>query len=348
MSLPSTMSNVIIEGNTIGASSSFTYDYLLITSADCTITSNNFSGITPGGTHSMIWLSNSTNNIHGNTFIRGASSVTSYIQATGSVDQIITNNIFDAMTTDGSNENLATGLTVTSIFEKNKNQIKYAVIPMSTEEASIYGTTYASTAHAIIKMTPDFTYAVRAGAVQDNNIAEIWDQQTNTPTSRYFGKSLDLNGRIPQGARILDVKTSIYNESTVPLDTTGGINTFTIAMQTSNNHLLAIDSKTYPSDTVSNWMLNYGAKYTLTINAGNEANLRSAYQVLELNASNFTTDSSHSLISGATVTNQDISSNFITGADDSLTVSFKFNFLRTASVFDLIIVMSPLIVKYAW
>jgi hypothetical protein len=134
MSLDVTLSKIIVDGNTFdygsfspdGALASptttFGYDWCIFNSGDFIITNNCFSGMNANGT--MIQLSG-TATITDNTFIRNTTTISSYINNSGSNDFIVTGNIFDNPTVDGTNENIVVGFTSSSIFEQNINQTAY-------------------------------------------------------------------------------------------------------------------------------------------------------------------------------------------------------------------------------
>lgn len=135
MPLPSTISNCIIEGNAIDSgifsadgttTTTYTYPSLLFTTADCKIIGNNFNGVTSNsGTSVMVDIQNASCEITKNYFIRGSNNILAYVRNTGTYDQVIVDNIFDNPFVNNVNEELVTGLTVTSIYRGNKNQTGY-------------------------------------------------------------------------------------------------------------------------------------------------------------------------------------------------------------------------------
>ena len=145
MSISSTLSDCLIQGNSIDigfstsngtSTTSYTYPQVLQTNADCKILANNFSGMisdtSPTGT--MIILLGCTCDIEQNHFIRGSNSILAYIKNISTNDHIIVENIFDSSTVDGASEILAIGLTSGTIFSRNKNQTKYALVSLFAEE----------------------------------------------------------------------------------------------------------------------------------------------------------------------------------------------------------------------
>lgn len=140
MAISSSISNVIIEGNTFAAGvfSGNTYNYsnCITTSADAKITKNYFSGMANNSTP-LIVSNFATNNdgysascdVSHNTFVRGNTTIAAYIDVSNvHNDQIIVENIFDSPTVDGVNETLTLLPAVTSssgpfvLYERNKNQ----------------------------------------------------------------------------------------------------------------------------------------------------------------------------------------------------------------------------------
>lgn len=139
MSLDIILADVLIDGNGFqngfatngGSQFSYSYASCLTTSADCRISNNQLNGITNNSSSgSFFSLNNCSCNVTNNNFVRGNSLLSAYISGTGIYDQTIVGNIFDFSTTDGTNENLVNGLTSTSVYMQNKNQIGYVLIPM--------------------------------------------------------------------------------------------------------------------------------------------------------------------------------------------------------------------------
>lgn len=376
MTIPSTFSNVIIEGNTIdiGSSSSggaptfYQYGthgigengYLLSTSADCRIFGNYFSGIATNnaGTY-MIQLSGCSCNIQGNTFIRGSSEVAAYINNVGLDDHIITGNIFDGYTVDGSTPQstspLVAGITANTLYTNNKNQVGYAVIPLATDKTALFKADRASSGLSMVFNTNDgnppdiFTdYGVTAGYLPDPYVLLIYNNMTVPITQNYFFMNIDIGKSIPVGAKIIDAKYSVYNPSSIPLDTSG-TNAFYLFLVAGRSAALSIDAKTYDNASSTSSMIGYESDAILNITGGNEPSMRTAYQVLEIPTLNF---SGFAGVPGSisSLVNHDISGNYVAGNNYGLTATlqmyWKADGYGTASPLIPLIVVSPLIITY--
>lgn len=372
MTVPTTFSNILIEGNTIDTGSTatspvtvFTYNVLVSTGSDCRVFNNYFSGITNSSppTFSMIIADNASCNIQGNTFVRGSSAIDKYIKVIGIDDQIITGNIFDGYTTDGSS---LTNVSVpaNTIYHSNKNQVGYSIIPLGTEKTAIHSFTQGIVSNSLplynwineSNTGPNFTLnslgvndgGVLSGFLYDHYVLKLYNAQTS-PTDQYFSIGIDITKSIPIGAKIIDAKISIFNPSTVTLDTSS-INSFSLALNASRSHTNAIDIKTYNSTGLSSWMLQFNSLATLNINAGNEANLRSNYQTIEIPTLNFSGFVVDSLGNASSVANSDISSNFVSGNDYNITAKLQFLYKGTTTGNPIIplILVSPLILTYVF
>ena len=154
MALDTSISSVIIEdnvfdyGNFAADTNIFTvpttygYGTCIYTTADAIITNNYISGAISGCTP-ILTIGSISCNISKNTFIRNSVPISCYINASASSgDQIITENIFDNPTVDGTNETIVQlgtpypgGPLV--IYERNKNQTAYKQIQKETYLTSI-------------------------------------------------------------------------------------------------------------------------------------------------------------------------------------------------------------------
>lgn len=135
----SVLANVIVDGNSItsGLDTSGTeyyYDTCVSTSADATFINNTISGIkSSSGIFGvdMVSMYGCTTKWSNNTFIRGPSGIRSYLNDTSTfipvtkADHVITNNIFDDSTVDGSDELLIKNFSFGTTYERNKNQTDY-------------------------------------------------------------------------------------------------------------------------------------------------------------------------------------------------------------------------------
>lgn len=374
MTLPTSLSDVLIEGNTIGvgagtssgtpvyfgygASASLQDGYIIFTNADCRIVNNYISGAVTQANTYMMGLRSCSCLIQGNTFVRESAAITAYIISAGIDDQTIIDNIFDGYTVDGSTSQetapLVVGLTATSRYTNNKNQMAWSIIPLGTNKTAIYKasngsfTPFGIYAANTLEASLNTSAGAASGGFYDDYVLELYDS-TVSPVQRYFTLGVDISSHIPHGAKIIDAKYSVYNPSGVLLNT-GGTNQFTLALSAGRNHLQSIDVKTYDSAGTLSWMLNFNATANLTINTGN--GLSTAYQVVEIPTLNFTGFQVDSTGTTTSVVNADISSNYVAGNDNGLTAKLFFQYQAATSgsfsPFIPLIVVSPLIVTYVF
>lgn len=194
MALASSLNNVKIGNNTVdvglfsdGATPvTYTYDSCMQIGADSLISGNTISGCVGGssGSTDLVTVISCSCLIQNNVFIRGAGSpVGSYLNFTGTDDNIVIDNIFDQPTIDGSSEELVTGLTSTSTYERNKNQTKHAAILPSAGE-------YRSS-----REQPDWTSAI-------NFASEILNHPDDVNTYRYIVKTNVRSDAVASGRYI--------------------------------------------------------------------------------------------------------------------------------------------------
>jgi len=227
MALATSVRNVKIRNNTIdlgfsstgSAVANYTYDSNMSLGADAIINENTFSGTIGNalGATNLTSISSGSSIITNNNFIRGTgSSITSYIAITSTTDQIIKDNIFDQSTTNGTVENLVSGLSARSIYQSNKNQISYATIAISSGL---------------------FTSDTTAGDIANDASGSITAQFShlsvyiNTLVARTFYTTLNLNNALPQAVRILSTKAGIYNINIGSAALTSGSYSLTLQVQ---------------------------------------------------------------------------------------------------------------------
>lgn len=352
MSIPSTISNVLIEGNTVEAGNAFNYNYIIFTSSDCRIMNNYFSGIKDDvGASVMLWLTNGTNNISGNTFVRGSSSINAYIVNIGSYDQIITDNIFDSSTSDGSSQVLASNLTATSLYDRNKNQTGYSIVPLGTNKPAIFHfNAPVANAYSIFQssdLPPTGTNDIinTSSYLYDMMMLKIFDTESS-PTSQKFTASVDITKSVPFGAKIVDIQCSLYNPSGGSITLSTG-NSFTLALNKSRDHVDSINITTYLGTSTANWNLLYTTGTSFTMSTGSE--FYPAYHTLDLNTTNYT---GTVINNGSTssVTNQDISNNYVVNSDGNIIANLAFTYEAsgTGTAATPLLLISPIVVTYVW
>jgi hypothetical protein len=159
MTLDTPISNVLIEGNTFdygnfsttptGTPTTFGYGNCIWTNADVRVQENYFSAAVAAVTTQVVAFGGSCF-IANNTFIRGTTTIVSYIDVSGETsDSIIVDNVFDSPTVDGYNQTLtviSANPSVLTIYERNKNQTAIKQVQKSSYlmESAIVPTINAS------------------------------------------------------------------------------------------------------------------------------------------------------------------------------------------------------------
>lgn len=332
MALPTTFSDTIIEGNTFsvgyytdGSSVlSNTYTQLLNTSSESIITGNTFGGVTGGNT--MISISDCACTIMSNNFVRGSTAVSAYITASGTKDQIITHNVFDKETVDGSTETLVSGITTTSQYEKNKNQTKYAIKSLGMESYHPYIAPYiwdANTSYWVA--THDFIGG--SGAYSFQTIGYMRTSSAHVGPLRAVDFYANLSNILPNNVQIL--KTLIgFNFKTIGANLSTAVTSSLITQLHFTNPDINIDFST-PASTLAG---------TFTTNVTGSV----AAPTTSISGGGYSTAVNH-YVAG------DYSANsFITSTGKNIIFSFRYTFGNTASTATTEYLLSPLLIKYRW
>lgn len=229
MALSSTFSNVFIDGNSFddgyatsdGTSSTlYAYDNMVLTSADANISNNFFHGInTNTSTNTMISITGASCSIIGNTFVRASSGIKAYIfDTTSTIDQVITNNIFDSNTVNGSDDDVVKGLTIGSLYTNNKNQTGYVLVPILDGEKSWDAASFSfinsSSGSSISTSTDPVVLQTHSLNVYGHSILQDASQH-------FYVRVFNLDKYLPPSAQITEVKWGVYYvlDGTNSLDT---------------------------------------------------------------------------------------------------------------------------------
>lgn len=145
MTTEASLANIVIRNNTIDQGRfsdgttpvAYNYDYSAWIFGSSNITGNSF--LSSVASTDMLNIDTCSCNITHNKFVRGSTSINSYIRSYGANDQSITNNLFDSTTINGSSLTLVTGITATSIYTRNKNQTGYLYVPIFDNSPGITG-----------------------------------------------------------------------------------------------------------------------------------------------------------------------------------------------------------------
>ncbi len=145
MVIESSLANIVISNNTIDqgrfsdgvAPIAYNYDFNAWIFGSANITGNSFLSSTTST--DILNLDTCSCTVTNNKFVRGSTSINSYIRSYGPNDQFITNNLFDSTTVNGSSLILVAGITTTSVYTKNKNQTGYLYVPIFDNSSGILG-----------------------------------------------------------------------------------------------------------------------------------------------------------------------------------------------------------------
>ena len=254
------INNVIIDGNTFdygtytpdGNPAStpivYSYFYCVATTLDTIITNNYFSGIaspSSAGSPSIVNLGSGSNIIKNNIFNRGASTIYAYIVNNSLDDQIITDNVFDGYTVDGTDENLVkgiyfnsppqpyftpTGLSVGSTYNNNKNQTAYSILPVLAGDKQFQGEGGVGDGFKYNGLSSSETFS-GSGTLNGNPIYGVATLQDTNITS--YARVFDIAKIIPLNTQILEVKQGIFSPSSGHTFDYGGGTNFLLAVTSS-------------------------------------------------------------------------------------------------------------------
>jgi hypothetical protein len=214
MALSSNLASIKINNNSIdiGRASdgttpvSYTYDSCALLGGDAIVTGNTIAGCVGGSSSAVLLrIASASCNIRNNNFIRGAGSpIAAFIVVTGSNDQIISDNIFDQPTIDGSSDVLVTGLSATSTYKENKNQTIY--IPITLTDKIVANIDSADAANYLSDATGKSVGSYITEAVNyKTNVEQI--VLTTAGTSLHM--NIDLNSALPKNISLLSLKLGI-------------------------------------------------------------------------------------------------------------------------------------------
>jgi len=225
MTLETSLASIIIRNNIIdqgrvsdGATPvTYTYAYHAWILGSSLISGNTFAA--PTASTDMLYIDNCSCTITGNKFIRGSTSIGSYIRNAGN-DQTIVNNTFDSSTIDGSSETLVAGTLTTSNYYGNKNQTIYISVPMAPQ-----ATRNTGVAGSVMDFVGETNYAAIANAQAltiVNGKATYGETETN----------FMINPYLPEGVRILSFKFGAHRgNSGAPALNGAATNSFSLKLK---------------------------------------------------------------------------------------------------------------------
>jgi len=181
------------------SAANYTYASNVALGGDAIISGNTFTGCIGNGigATNLVTITSGSSIVTNNNFIRGVGSpVTTYIAVTSASDQVIKDNIFDQSTTDGTVEDLVSGLSISSTYHRNTNQIAY--IPIFNGQFSADSIVGSSMATGSI------------GVTAINNYTQIY---ILTASLRHLFYEYDINALLPDDIKILHAKVGIFNSA---------------------------------------------------------------------------------------------------------------------------------------
>jgi len=337
-----TSSNVIIEGNSIDNgiydSGVYAYDALIDSAAKSSIVNNNLSATSssyldltddcvvngnfftaPAASATFISLEGNSCIITNNIFARAAVSITAYIAISSSSGHQINNNNFDSTTVNGTSETTISGITAGDVIDKNKNHIKYAVVPMGVDHPASNFATVNSIAYynAIHEITNKAVYSYYA------NTSFI----IGSTGGRDFSFYAAMDKHLPRGAQIMSIKAGVWFAGTATITTNAGSN------------LVEIIAKSQPIVS-ANYSAGTGSILDPKLRANTFIDSQSASYSFDL-------DTTLSVISAGTqyvTLNVSSNDNYVVGQDNTVIVKFHINALLASGSGEFEI--SPMVVKY--
>jgi len=343
MALTSSITAIKINNNIIDtgsfsngiSSTNYTYDSLLSLYGSANIKGNTFSGCVGGssGSTDLITVYDGSCNFVDNIFIRGAGSpVNSYINMVGSYDQIITNNIFDQFTTDGSSDELISGLTQGSTFVNNKNQSILIEVPLTSDmmmySDSSTGATWTGTYGSVNSVFPAEVPYVTSTTGPNGDFLTIEDSAG--AVTRSWIKRFNLATLIPRGAKIINAQAgtaAIGGVALVNGSSFFGIRLTShkkIALQGTTGTILDVIAN---RDTVNNYVQ------------------RDAYASTAMDALTYAT--TYVALDTTNYLSSDVSEDYRMGYNYNTTLEWKFSYTKIDGS-TVGYVFSPVIIKYRW
>lgn len=320
MALETSLANIVIKNNTIdhGRSSdgtspaTYNYAHNAWIYGSALIDGNTF--MSPAASADMLNIDNCSCTITNNKFIRSSTSINSYIRNYGTNDQKIVGNIFDTSTTNGTSEDLVLGLSITSAYHSNKNQIAYTAIPYGA-----FSNNPDSTLSIFI------TTGVDGVAIPDRSFTILSALGTG---EIQFASNMDFNIALPENVKILDAKVGFFaiNSGATIIDESSVELSLNAQDLVTANYSTGVNSILDPKNRISSSL---------------ETITATPYDI-DVNLSAVTTDSQYLPIDSSS------SSNFTTHKNISITgqIAVKLNISVIGSGF--ILQLSPLVVRYRY
>lgn len=217
MTLETSLSNIIVRNNKISHQRGTTYGTFtspIVNYSHCAriagsaqIEGNTFISPTgTAGTVDMLNLVDGSSIVQGNKFIRDSLSINSYIRQYGTGEHLITNNIFDHSTIDGTNDQLTANLSASSHYHNNKNQVLYIAVPLFNSGFRVNTTNDISNPNNV---NDSFIYDTNISdpdAIEPTNGYRPFTHMFLNAGLRLQHYYINLNSVLPKNIRVLEAK----------------------------------------------------------------------------------------------------------------------------------------------
>jgi hypothetical protein len=338
MSLETSVANIVIRDNRFDqgrSSDTGTLTTHKYTAHAWVYGSANINGnifVSPSASSDILNIDNCSCTITNNKFIRNSVSINSYIRVYGSNEQIITDNIFDQATIDGTTETLVLNIPSTSVYERNKNQTKYTAILPS------YGYFKAWLDPRLMDINNNYSSQVLTdGAGTDLRYlteSHISSNSSNPGPQRYVVYYFNLSNFLPKNVKIMEHLIGMKYGTLGANINTGVTSTFFARMSTTIAAKPISASFATPANTLA---FIDGTDVSGTANLENTVSTNNT-----ITSGNYNTSTVH-------YNNGNYSANsFINIDSTNIIFSIRYSFSTTVTSGSSSILWSPLLIKYRW
>ena len=307
-----------------------------------------------------------------NTLNRGSATITAYVQAQNSNatnNVIITGNIFDSPTIDGTST--ATGLNIPSTwsFYGNVNQTGYAVLPLASMEMYIDSSTGGTPVNVLSNTTSASIYsngpAISAGIYRDQNMQINKDYKNGTLAGQYYIVMFDtssptqanasrtvtfltmLDSALPNNVKIVSANIGLIESNALggSLDTSSDNNNqFTLSVYNHNNTLTSNSAQ-----GILDVNYNVGGLFNLdkAVNLMEQFTLIISGSASSGTGYNKITQSQFNAATNYVPVTIPTPGNFVTGSLSPVGVEFTVNY-KTTGTGSPFLLFSPIVVTYRW
>lgn len=355
----------VIRGNTTGTGywlqttlTTLSYKYttgFIYSKSSCIIDGNTLKGINTSGTAgNLILVSGLHSIITHNKIFRKTADVSSYVAFAdlntpawnGSTSTgIITDNFFDSPFINASLSESVIGLpsTVTNrwVFERNKNQTGYAIIPFTNQAffGSVWGPATGPVAQSSsLSISPMNDGSGLTGAYKSQYTMII---DNATAAFRFWGGQDNIEKYLPNNVRVIQLRAGLRPFGTTVQFSTATPNTssyFYLNIFRVDSNAAYYDTSQFASVNAVDAFIPEMASPVFSVVTGGQINSTYSNIPFLINLENYTNP-----VSGTNY--GDISYNYITGRGRGISISSDWRWQRTNNNE---ITLSPIQVKYRW